>query len=137
MKQRIKDFRQWVKEHKGILAVAGISAVALIALVLCARNKEEIDCVLSALKKAIKDVSPKDLAGKSLEIDLSDATQPILGVYDSESHTIVQQVPLFVRKLPENWHHSAEKAEEAKRLGIELALNETLVDPHQRVRTIA
>lgn len=25
MKQRMKDFRQWVKEHKGLLAVAGIS----------------------------------------------------------------------------------------------------------------
>lgn len=25
MKQRMKDFRQWGKEHKGLLAVAGIS----------------------------------------------------------------------------------------------------------------
>ena len=47
MKQRMKDFRQWVKEHKGLLAVAGISVTVLVALVLCARNKDEIDHILS------------------------------------------------------------------------------------------
>jgi hypothetical protein len=51
MKQRMKDFRQWVKAHKGLLAVAGISVTVLVALVLCARNKDEIDHILSLLKK--------------------------------------------------------------------------------------
>lgn len=51
MKQRMKDFMQWGKEHKGLLAVAGISITVLIALVLCARNKDEIDHILSLLKK--------------------------------------------------------------------------------------
>lgn len=110
MKRRMKDFRQWVKEHKGLLAVAGISVTVLVALVLCARNKDEIDHILSLLK---------------------------LEVYDSKTHTVTQQIPLFIRRLPDNWHHSAEKAEEAERLGIQLAINETLVDPHQRIRTVA
>ena len=52
MKQRMKDFRQWVKAHKGLLAVAGISVTVLVALVLCARNKDEIDHILSLLKKS-------------------------------------------------------------------------------------
>ena len=51
MKQRMKDFRQWVKEHKGLLAVAGISVTVLVALVLCARNKYEVDHILSLLKR--------------------------------------------------------------------------------------
>lgn len=51
MKQRMKDFRQWVKEHKGLLAVAGISVTVLVALVLYARNKDEIDHILSLLKR--------------------------------------------------------------------------------------
>lgn len=137
MKQCIKDFRQWVRDHKSILAVAGISTAVLIALVLCARNRDEIDHVLSILKKATKDVSPEGMAGKDLDINLSDVTQPMLEVYNSETHTVIQQIPLFVRKLPENWRHSAAKAEEAKRLGIKLAINETLVDPHQRIRIVA
>lgn len=61
----------------------------------------------------------------------------MLEVYDSETHTVTQQIPLFIRRLPNNWHHSAAKAEEAERLGIQLAINETLVDPHQRIRTVA
>ena len=136
MKQRMKDFRQWVKAHKGLLAVAGISVTVLVALVLCARNKDEIDHILSLLKKAVKDVQDEDMAG-SVSINLSDVTQSVLEVYDSETHTVTQQIPLFIRKLPDNWHHSAAKAEEADRLGIQLAINETLVDPHQRIRTVA
>lgn len=139
MKQRMKDFRQWVKEHKGLLAVAGISVTVLVALVLCARNKDEIDHILSLLKKAVKDAPAEDVVG-SVSIDLSDVTQPMLEVYDSETHAVTQQIPLFIRRLPrlpDNWHHSAAKAEEAERLGIQLAINETLVDPHQRIRTVA
>ena len=136
MKQRMRDFRQWVKAHKGFLVVAGISVTVLVALVLCARNKDEIDHILSLLEKAVKDVPDEDVAG-SVSIDLSDVTQPVLEVYDSETHTVTQQIPLFIRKLPDNWHHSAAKAEEADRLGIHLAINETLVDPHQRIRTVA
>ena len=137
MKQRMKDFKQWIKEHKGLLAVAGISVTVLVALVLCARNKEEIDRIISILKKAVTDVPTEDMAEKSMGINLSDVTQPVLEVYDSEANTITQQIPLFIRKLPDNWHHSAAKAEEAERLGIQLAINETLVDPHQRIRTVA
>ena len=139
MKQRMKDFRQWVKEHKGLLAVAGISVTVLVALVLCARNKDEIDQILSLLKKAVKDAPAENVVG-SVSIDLSDVTQPMLEVYDSETHAVTQQIPLFIRRLPrlpDNWHHSAAKAEEAERLGIQLAINETLVDPHQRIRTVA
>ena len=77
MKQRMKDFRQWGKEHKGLLAVAGISITVLIALVLCARNKDEIDHILSLLKKAVKNAPDEDVVG-SVSIDLSDATQPVL-----------------------------------------------------------
>ena len=136
MKQRMKDFRQWVKAHKGLLAGARISVTVLGALVLCARNKDEIDHILSLLKKAVKDVPDEDMAG-SMSINLSDVTQPVLEVYDSETHTVTQQIPLFIRKLPDNWQLSAAKAEEADRLGIQWAINETLVDPHQRIRTVA
>lgn len=136
MKQRMKDFRQWVKEHKGLLAVAGISVTVLVALVLCARNKDEIDHILSLLKKTVKNAPDEDVVG-SVSINLSNATQPVLEVYDSETHAVTQQIPLFIRRLPDNWHHSAAKAEEAERLGIQLAINETLVDPHQRIRTVA
>ena len=87
-------------------------------------------------KKAVKNAPDEDVVG-SVSIDLSDATQPVLEVYDSQTHTVTQQIPLFIRRLPDNWHHSAEKAEEAERLGIQLAINETLVDPHQRIRTVA
>lgn len=137
MRQHIKDFWQWVREHKGILTVTGISAAVLIALVLCARNREEVDHILSILKRATKDVPPEGMKEKIMDIDLRDVTQPMLEVYDSETHKVVQEIPLFVRRLPENWHHSAAKAEEAERLGIKLAINETLVNPHQRIRTVA
>lgn len=85
MKQRMKDFRQWVKEHKGLLAVAGISVTVLVALVLCARNKDEIDHILSLLKKTVKNAPDEDVVG-SVSINLSNATQPVLEVYDSETH---------------------------------------------------
>lgn len=133
MKQRMKDFKQWAKEHKGLLAVAGISVTVLVALNLCARNKDEIDHILSLLKKAVKNAPDEDV----VSINLSNATQPVLEVYDSETHTVTQQIPRFIRRLPDNWHHSAAKAEEAERLGIQLAINETLVDSHQRIRTVA
>lgn len=63
MKQRMKDFRQWVKEHKGLLAVAGISVTVLVALVLCARNKDEIDHILSLLKRLCKTLRPRMWSG--------------------------------------------------------------------------
>ena len=44
---------------------------------------------------------------------------------------------VFIRNLPEGWHHSAEKAAEALRLGIELAANQTIVDPFSYMRATA
>ena len=63
MKQRMKDFGKWVKEHKGLLAVAGISVTVLVALVLCAQNKDEIDHILSLLKKTVKMLRTKMWSG--------------------------------------------------------------------------
>lgn len=99
MKQRMKDFRQWVKEHKGLLAVAGISVTVLVALVLCARNKDEIDHILSLLKKTVKNAPDEDVVG-SVSINLSNATQPVLEVYDSETHAVTQQIPLLSEGCP-------------------------------------
>ena len=137
MKQRIKDFWQWVKEHKWQLLAAGISITAVIAAIINAQKKEEIDSILSELNEAAQKVSPEDAANGNADVGRSMASEPVLEVYDSEVHTITQQIPLFIRELPDGWHHSPEKAEEANELGNALATGQTIVDSHPRTRTVA
>lgn len=137
MKQRIKDFGQWVKEHKWQLLAAGISITAVIVAIINAQKKEEIYSVLSELNEATQKAPPEDAANDNANVGRSMASEPVLEVYDSEVRTITQQIPLFIRELPDGWHHSPEKAEEANGLGITLAPGQTIVDSHSRTRTIA
>ena len=77
MKQRNKDFWQWVKEHKWQLLDAGISITAVIAAIINAQKKEEIDSILSELNEAAQKVSPEDAANGNADVGRSMASEPV------------------------------------------------------------
>ena len=51
MEEKKKIFVTWVKKHKTELIIAGISVVAIIAVILRAKNNETLEEVWASLKK--------------------------------------------------------------------------------------
>ncbi|MBR3998958.1 MAG: hypothetical protein IKI93_11520 [Clostridia bacterium] len=130
----------WVKAHKKQLAIAGISLVALAALVLGLKNKDAIMKLWATLKKSIREV-PTDssmaveLGEQSIEVTevVTETVTEVVTV--TRSYTPPQSpvdIPMHIRNLPEGRCHSAAKAAEAAALNIQLQPNQTLVDAHTK-----
>lgn len=66
------------------------------------------------------------------EINEMDKLLDLSEVISNDSEKI-SNVRSFVRHLPEGQRHSSLKEIEASKLGIELSIDETLVDAHPRV----
>lgn len=120
------DFVAWLKAHKKQLIIAGISATAVIAIVLGVKNKDALKELLIMLESKCKKASvPQKTSAEVVEI-IAPAAEvttrqyiPCNTCFDVNSH---------IRLLPEGKHHSAEKAAEAIASGIELLPNQTIVD---------
>lgn len=123
-----KDFITWLKAHKKQLIIAGVSVVAVIALVLGIKNKEMLKELLLTLECRCKKADiPQKTSSNAVEVFeivpmVETATRqytPCSTSFDVNSH---------IRLLPEGSHHSMEKAAEAFAAGIELLPNQTIVD---------
>jgi len=130
----------WVKAHKKQLAIAGISLVALAALVLGLKNKDAIMELWATLKKSIREVPTDSLVAVELGEQSVEFTEVITetvteAVTVTRSYTPPQSpvdICMHIRNLPEGRCHSTAKAAEAAALNIQLQPNQTLVDAHTK-----
>ena len=153
MKEQNSIKKNWWQRNKKKVFVIGGVVLAIgtgITLYYLTQNKKSIVSALhkttaKAIPKANNAISSKIVKSTSeavAEVALAKsatdqiATEPSV-IKETAKMIEVSVNKVFIRNLPEGWHHSAEKAAEALKLGIELATNQTIVDPFSYMRATA
>ena len=114
----------WIKEHKAQLILAGVSITAIVGIIWGVKNKDELTKLWSSLAKSIK--------MDSVTTTTSMPKKAILRKRPYTSPTEAFDVRRHIRTMAAGKHHSAAKAAEAAKLGIDLLPNQTLVDPYTK-----
>lgn len=132
MNENKTGFLKWVKNHKKQLALAGISIVVIVGIVVDIKNKDALMKLWNELEDSIKK-TPKDAASytRTINVDMPS----IVFVETTTKYTMPQtpfNVSQHVRNLSDGRQHSVEKEAEALSLGIHLLENQTLVDPYTK-----
>ena len=130
MKEQRKLIR-WIREHKKVLFIAGISIATLIAIVLGIKNREAIKGLWVSLRKAVEKqavhvtkIPPVETANPVME----DVVMVVAQHHDS----IPFDVCKHIRNLPDGWHASAEKIATALENGFDLAEGQTWVTDYEK-----
>lgn len=125
MEQKKKTLRDWLKEHKAKLIIAGITVVGGVLIV------KNWDLFKGLMKKASFEeiaVGEKGLQDYLIQ----EAPEMVL-----PQNVIKIDVREHKRLLASGHKASLSKIQEALEKGIELAEHETLVSAHQRCRAVA
>ena len=122
----------WIKEHKAQLILAGVSITAIVGIIWGVKNKDELTKLWSSFAKSIKMDSVTTTTSMPKIATATPATEAILRKRPYTSPTEAFDVRRHIRTMAAGKHHSAEKAAEAAKLGIDLLPNQTLVDPYTK-----
>lgn len=137
MEEKKKTFVTWVKKHKTELIIAGISVVAIIAVILGAKNNETLEEVWASLKNMVKK-EPKEIPSVALP-QVPEAVHISDVVVISTTHTeqIPHDVSEHIRNLHEGWKASTEKIATASERGYDLKPGQTWVEAYTKGMTAA
>lgn len=126
--RKTNRFTTWIKNHKKPITAVGVGIITIVGVILKYRNDEnEIlensleEDRISKLIETSEDLSITQVESQMLETTKKERTYTL----PTESYDVNRHV---------NRHHSEEKAEEAKVLGIELLPNQTLVDSYEKYK---
>ena len=121
------DISGWVKAHKRVLTIGGVSIISLIGIAIGFKNKDALAELLSSFSGPIEQAVP-------IEILATEAAQSFDDVPSTEDYIrlVEQYVRMHIRNLPDGQHHSLMKAAEAEMLGIDLLPNQTIVDSYNK-----
>ena len=142
MEAQKKGFLAWVKKHRKELIIAGISATALIGIIICIKNRDSIDALWKSLIRVIEkspNEAPK-ISQTTIEkiaqssVTVTDVINPIeLPVINTAiNYQNPFEVSDHIRNLHEGWRASAKKITEAEAMGIILQPGQTLVDAYMK-----
>ena len=142
-----KNLIQWVKEHKKQLIIAGIGIGTLILIIWGIKNRKTIESLLDSLKDAVKNPTAKnaeEISKAVMEralvpepIPLPEPDPVIVPVTASNLEELPFAVRRHIRNLPDGWHASPEKIEEALRNNITLMDGQTWVDSYLKGSVVA
>lgn len=136
MENAVESLESWVKEHrKQIMISCCVVTAATLTYVGYTRKDEIIDFFsnfIDSNKKACRslDESIQSIEVKSGLKDVTNANGVIEYVEQKITHC-PHDVSGHLRKLPEGWHPSSEKLQEAFNRHIELPEGYTLVDDYR------
>ena len=144
MEEKKKGILTWIKAHRGELIIAGVSIVAIIFAIICAKNNEELSEIWSTLKASIKvPVTPTSALSEPTPIPSVNKITEVMDISESmilegkQTTPILFDVAQHIRKLPLGWNPSPEKIAEAESLGIVLDAGHTIVDAYQKKGKVA
>lgn len=128
MEKEKKTFKEWVKNHKTELAIAGISATALIALFIGKKNHDTIIETLNELKSVPRKTASLIPESKKQLIQVA-----VPDVIDNKQSVkrIPHDVCEHIRTLSPGCYASPAKIEEAISKGIRLLPGQTLIDAYR------
>lgn len=121
------DISGWVKAHKRVLTIGGVSIISLIGIAIGFKNKDALAELLSSFSSPIEQAVP-------IETLATEAAQSIDDVPSTKDYIRLaeQHVRMHIRNLPEGQHHSLMKAAEAEMRDIDLLPNQTIVDSYNK-----
>ena len=121
-----KNCITWIKGHKKELLIAGVSASAIILVILGLKNQKALEEARQALEKLAETV-PEEIS--TLEIPLE---HNIIPAVDKIPITRTpHDVSFHRRNLPEGRNASPEKLAQAAARGIVLAPGQTFVEAYR------
>lgn len=149
-----RKFIKWVKTHKKALAIAGISVVGLIAIIVGIRNKEVLKAFWCSLRKSIEQPTkavvkvPVAHTPKPQVIHpVVEAVKPVAQAIEpaiEETVTITRRASLIsfevdphIRDLHPGWHASPEKIATAAAHGFDLKDGQTWVEAYIKGGAVA
>ena len=134
MKEEKKAFVIWVKKHKAELIIAGISVVAIIAMIFGEKNYKTLEELRASLKKLVEK-APKEIP--SVTVPQVPETVHIPDVVEISTAHTEKTVSEHIRNLHEGWKASTEKIATAAEHGYVLKLGQTWVEEYIKGRTAA
>lgn len=140
--EKRKSLIQWVKEHKKQLIIAGIGIGTLILIIWGIKNRKTIESLLDPLRDVVKNPTAKnaeEISKAVMErapvpepIPLPEPDPVIVPVTASNLEELPFAVRRHIRNLPDGWHASPEKIEEALKNNIILMDGQTWVDSYMK-----
>ncbi len=125
------DFIAWIKTHKKQLILAGIGITTIIGTILVFKNNDILEIWDSLNKKLINVPDEPQLTSLSIS-DKALSPNTTIPIKTCPSPTVPIDVRGHIRRLPAGHCHSPEKEIEAANLGINLPLNQTIVNPYTK-----
>ena len=123
MEEKRKSCKEWAKDHKVELIIAGIGVGVTIAVILAMKKATSEEEFLEEVAKSFIKKMPEEISA----VDTSIVPEAVKNVAKRASH----EVSMHLRNLPEGHKPSLEKLAEAKELGISLLQTQTLVDAYR------
>lgn len=137
MEEKKKTFVTWVKKHKTELIIAGISVVAIIAVILGAKNNETLEEVWASLKNMVEK-EPKEIPYVALpQVPEAVHISDVVVINTTHTEQIPHDVSEHIRNLHEGWKASTEKIATAAERGYDLKPGQTWVEAYTKGMTAA
>lgn len=127
----------WIKKHKKKIILTGVSASAILALVVGIQNHDEFIKTLKSLIKFVSRTS-QEIADTTIPVNWDD--MPVMETVDfniPEGRVELIDVCSHIRNLHEGWTPSEEKIMSAAQMGYELKPSQTWVEKYTKRRFAA
>lgn len=133
MKEEKQGFIQWVKVHKKELIIAGISAAAIIGVIIGIKKREALFELWQSLQNQMSENPSVTFQNKQENFCKTE----IIAFPVKHSVPTPIEVSEHLRNLPEGWNASAEKILSATEHGYQLNPGQTWVDTYTKNKVIA
>ncbi len=131
MENEKKTFVDWVKEHKKELIIAGVSIVALIAVIIGIKNHKTLKKAWSSLRKLAEKTPEAMPVAKSVPVTEVSSVKENIDVNIMSADRVPHNVAEHLRNLPEGWKTSAQKIATAAEHGYDLLPGQTWVEAYR------
>lgn len=142
MEEQKKGFLAWIKAHKKELVIAGISATALIGIIICIKNRDSIEALWKSISSTLEKSPTKEPKVSQMAFEkIAQASATVTDVINPTEISVINTTRAFqdpievsdhIRNLHEGWCASAKKITEAEAMGIILQPGQTLVDAYTK-----
>lgn len=131
MTSKKKNFKNWVKEHKTKLIIAGVSMSVILMVILKVKNQDMLEETGNSFRKLGEKESKKDLIVDTMLGSRIDEIPNIVDVKTNMMGRTPHNVDRHVRNLHEGWKASAEKIATAAEQGYNLLPGQTWVEAYK------
>lgn len=146
MEEKKKEIKNWIKQHKKELIIAGISLATLIVTVVTIKNYKELEKLFASLMKTVAKTSKTVAASgdvKNIATNIGMAGTDANEVLEKTANNVVPicrapyDVSGHIRNLHEGCKASAKKLAEAAEEGITLETGQTFVSSYKTGTRVA